>query len=143
MFFHDIISLFTFGGFTRWNPMFWYWSNYYPEADVSLFTLGPIAESAMWGGEVDLLLRSVINGVFFAFLMRWFLRHKDRWWGVTIYVYCYATCILTLKYTVFLHLNLIEKNLILTLLLVQAARVVKFSRERSTTLVSVLQHSPP
>jgi hypothetical protein len=129
MFFHDFISLFTFGDFTRWNPMFWYWRNYYPDAEVPPFTLGPIADSAMWGGEADLLVRAVLNGLFFAFLMRWFLRHKDRWWGVTIYVYCYATCILTLKYTVFLHLNLIEKNLVLTLLLVQAARVLKFKRQ--------------
>jgi len=143
MFFHDFISLFTFGDFTRWNPMFWYWRNYYSEADVPPFTLGPIADSAMWGGEADLLVRAVVNGLFFAFLMRWFLRHKDRWWGLSVYVYCYATCILTLKYTVFLDLNLIEKNLILTLLLVHTVRVVKFSRRRAGTPLSVLQPSPP
>jgi hypothetical protein len=132
MFFTDIISLFTFGSFTRWNPMDWYTRNYAPDADVAPFTLGPIADSAMWGGEADLLVRAIVNGLFFAFLMRWFLRHKDRWWGLSVYVYCYATCILTLKYTVFLHLNLIEKNLIPTLLLVQAARVLKFKRQRAT-----------
>lgn len=127
MFFHDVISLFTFGAFRRWNPMEWYTRNYVPEADVPPFTLGPIADSAMWGGEADLLLRAVVNGLFFAFLMRWFLRFRNRWWGLAVYVYCYATAVLTLKYTVFVHLNLIEKNLIPTLLLVQAARVLKFS----------------
>ncbi len=131
MFFTDIISLFTFGSFTRWNPMDWYTRNYVPDADVAPFTLGPIADSAMWGGEADLLVRAMVNGLFFALLMRWFLRHKDRWWGVSIYVYCYATCILTLKYTVLVHLNLIEKNLIPTLLLVQAARVLRVSRPSS------------
>ncbi|HEX9486022.1 MAG TPA: hypothetical protein VF976_03075 [Gemmatimonadales bacterium] len=128
MFFTDIISLFTFGSFTRWNPMDWYTRNYVPDADVAPFTLGPIADSAMWGGEADLVARAVVNGLFFAFLMRWFLHHKDRWWGLSVYVYCYATCILTLKYTVFLHLNLIEKNLVPVLLLVQAARTLRFSK---------------
>jgi hypothetical protein len=130
MFFHDFISLVTFGDFTRFNPMAWYARNYYPDAIVPPFTLGPIAESALWGGEADLVLRSLVNGLFFALVVRWFLRHKDRWWGVAIYVYCYATCILTLKYTVFLHLNLIEKNLILTLLVVHAARSLRFTRPR-------------
>jgi hypothetical protein len=143
MFFYDIISLFTFGAFTRWNPMAWYARNYAPDADVAPFTLGPIADSAMWGGEADLLLRAVVNGLFFAFLMRWFVRHKNRWWGLAVYVYCYATCVLTLKYTVFVDLNLIEKNLIPTLLLTQAARVVRFSRRRAEAPVSVLQPSPP
>jgi hypothetical protein len=134
MLFTDIISLFSFGSFTRWNPREWYARNYAPDADFSPFTLGPIADSAMWGGEADLLVRAIVNGLFFAFLMRWFLRHKDRWWGLSVYVYCYATCVLTLKYTVFLHLNLIEKNLIPTLLLVQAARVLKFKRRRAGLL---------
>jgi hypothetical protein len=140
MFFYDIISLFTFGSFTRWNPMEWYARNYTPDADFPLFTVGPIADSAMWGGEADLFVRAIVNGVFFALLMRWFLRHKDRWWGLAVYVYCYATCLLTLKYTVFLHLNLIEKNLIPTLLLVHVARVVKFPRHERGQL-SILESS--
>ena len=128
MFFNDFISLFTFGDFTRWNPMYWYARNYYPQAEVPPFTMGPIADSAIWGGEADLLLRSVINGVFFAYIVRWFLRYGDRWWGLTVYVYCCATCILTLKYSVFLHLTLIEKNLLPVLILVYAVRVLRFSR---------------
>jgi len=128
MFFHDLISLFTFGDFTRFNPMSWYHANYFPEADVSPFTLGPIADSALWGGEPDLLMRGLINGAFFAVIMRWFLRYGGRWWGMTVYAYCFATCILTLKYSVFLHLTLIEKNLLPVLVLVYAARVLRFSR---------------
>lgn len=127
MFFNDFISLFTFGDFTRWNPMDWYARNYFPQAQVAPFTLGPIADSAMWGGEADLLLRSLINGMFFAYIVRWFVRHGDRWWGLTVYVYCCATCILTLKYSVFLDLSLIEKNLLPVLMLVYAIRVVRFS----------------
>lgn len=134
MFFHDFISLFTFGDFTRWNPMEWYARNYYPLAEVAPFTVGPIAESAIWGGEADLLLRSVINGLFFAYIVRWFLRYGDRWWGLTVYVYSYATCILTLKYSVFLHLTLIEKNLLPVLILVYAVRVLRFSRQNAGVL---------
>jgi hypothetical protein len=130
MFFNDAVSLVTFGDFSRWNPMAWYASNYYPEAEVAPFTMGPIADSAMWGGEWDLLIRGLVNGLFFAYIMRWFVRHRDEWWGLSVYVYCYATCILTLKYSVFLDLSLIEKNLLPTLLLVHVVRVTRYSARR-------------
>jgi hypothetical protein len=129
MFFHDFITLFTFGDFTRWNPMEWYARAYYPESVVAPFTLGPIADSAIWGGEPDLLVRGAVNGAFFAVLMRLFLRTKDRWWGLSAYVYVYATSILTLKYSVFLALALVQKNLLPTLLLVAAVR--RFAWRRS------------
>jgi hypothetical protein len=131
MFFNDFISLFTWGDFARYNPMDWYARNYYPQADVPPFTVGPIADSAIWGGEADLLVRSLINGVFFAYIARWFVRYGDRWWGLTVYIYCCATCILVVKYSVFLHLNLIEKNLIPVLVLVQAARRLRLQKRIS------------
>ncbi len=131
MFFNDFISMVTFGDFTRWNPMDWYARNYYPDSVVAPFTLGPIADSAIWGGEVDLLLRGLINGAFFAYLVRWFLRHKDRWWGVTIYVYCYATCVMTLKYSIFYHLTPLLKTLLPTLLVVAVVRTLIPSKQKS------------
>jgi hypothetical protein len=128
MFFNDAISLVTFGDFTRWNPMNWYATNYYPDVEIPPFTVGPIAESALWGGGPDMVVRSLLNGLFFAYLMRWFIRHGTKWWGLAVYVYCYATCILTLKYSVFLHLSLIEKNLLPTLLLAYVVRSLRFAR---------------
>lgn len=127
MFFQEFLSLVTWGDLTRWNPMYWYAENYYPDAAVPPFTMGPIADSALWGGELDLFLRGLINGVFFAYLMRWFLRYRDRWWGMSVYVYCYATCILTLKYGVFFLLNPIVKNVLPTLLLVALIRRIRFA----------------
>ncbi len=138
MFFQDFISLVTFGDVTRYNPMVWYAKNYYPSAAVPPFTLGPIADSAMWGGEIDLFFRGLVNGAFFACIMRWFLRHRQRWWGLTVYVYCYATCILTLKYGVFFLLNPIVKNLLPTLLLVALVRRIRFSGSGAAIAVPVV-----
>jgi hypothetical protein len=128
MFFSDFISLFTFGDFTRWNPMYWYARNYYPSSIVAPFTLGPIADSAIWGGEADLFVRGLINGAFFAYLVRWFVRRKASWWALTIYVYCCATCILTLKYSVFYHLTPLVKTLLPALLIVAVVRRLARSR---------------
>ena len=127
MFFYDAISLVTFGDFTRWNPMNWYADNYFPTVDIPPFTMGPIADSAMWGGEPDLVIRGLINGMFFAYIMRWFIRRRQKWWGLAVYAYCYSTCILTVKYTIFLDLSLIEKNLIPALLLVQGIRSLQLT----------------
>jgi len=130
MFFNDFTSLFTFSDFVRWNPQDWYARNYFPEAVVAPQTLGPIADSAIWGGELDLLLRSLVNGVFFAFLVRWFLARRERWWAVTVYVYCYATSVLTLKYSVFYHLVPLLKTLLPTMLAVGAMRGLLRPRHR-------------
>ncbi|WP_316811427.1 hypothetical protein [Pedobacter heparinus] len=122
MFFNDFISIVTFGDFERWNPMAWYAKNYFPESTIAPFTLGPIADSAIWGGEIDLFFRGLINGMFFAFIMKWFIKRSSKWWSVIIYVYCYATCILTLKYTIFYHLTPLVKTILPVILIVLLIR---------------------
>jgi len=80
-------------------------------------TMGVLADSAIWGGEFDLLIRSLLNGAIFALLTRWFLRRRDKWWALTIYIYCYATCIMTLKYSVLYQLTPLIRIIVPTLLL--------------------------
>jgi hypothetical protein len=115
MFFYDFISPFTFNSDTKWNPMWWYGLNYFPQSDVPPFTIGPIAESAIWGGEFDLFLRGIINGIFFSFIVNWFIKRKDKFWAVTIYVYCFSFSILTIKYSIFFYLTPLVKELIPTI----------------------------
>lgn len=101
MFFNEFIAVVPFVDHTTDNPQYWYARHYFPDAPVPPTTMGVIAESGLWGGELDLFVRSLINGAIFAALTRWFLRRRQAWWALTIYVYCYANCILTLKYSVF------------------------------------------
>jgi hypothetical protein len=112
MFFSDFVSLVTFNDFTLWNPMEWYARNYYPDALVAPMTLSPIADSAIWGGETDLFIRGLVNGAFFAFIVRWFLRFRGKWWGLVTYVFCHATSIITLKYSVFYQLTPLLKTIL-------------------------------
>ena len=100
MFFWEFIAVVPFVDHISYHPQYWYARNYFPRALVPPATLGVLAESGLWGGEVDLVVRGFLNGALFAWLTRWFLRRRDRWWALTIYIYCYATCILTLKYSV-------------------------------------------
>lgn len=104
MFFHDITALIPFIDHTTNHPEYWYARNYFPNAVVPPQTMGVIADSALWGGEIDLFVRSLINGILFAILVRWFTVRRNKWWALTIYIYCYATCIMTLKYSVLWHL---------------------------------------
>jgi hypothetical protein len=128
LFVNDLISLVTFGDFTEYMPMYWYARNYFPTVEVPPFTIGPIAESALWGGEWDLLVRGLLNGGFFALIVRAYLRWRTKWWGVALYVYCYATCILSLKYSIFNHVQLVEKNLLPAMLLIEGVRMLLPSR---------------
>jgi hypothetical protein len=122
VFFNDFISMVPLVDQTKWNPMYWYARNYFPDAVVPPLTLGPIAESALWGGEIDLAIRGFINGALFAFLMRWFASEGGRWQVMTIYVFCYSTCIMCLKYSIFYHLTPLVK-IILPLLLIVSVLV--------------------
>jgi hypothetical protein len=118
VFFNDFISMVPLVDQTKWSPMYWYARNYFPDAVVPPLTLGPIAESALWGGEIDLAIRGLINGALFAFLMRWFAREGGRWQVMTIYVFCYSTCIMCLKYSIFYHLAPLVKMILPLLLIV-------------------------
>jgi hypothetical protein len=127
VFFNDFISAVPLVDQTRWSPMYWYARNYFPDAVVPPLTVGPIAESALWGGEIDLAIRGFINGVLFAFLMRWFARAGRRWQVMTIYVFCYSTCIMCLKYSIFYHLAPLVK-IILPVVLIVSVLVKNFQR---------------
>jgi hypothetical protein len=131
VFFNDFISMVPLVDQTKWHPMYWYAKNYFPDALVPPQTLGPIAESALWGGEIDLLVRGLVNGTLFAFLMRWFAREGGKWQVMTIYVFCYSTCVMSLKYSVFYHLTPLVK-IILPLLLIVS--VLAKDIQRSTKL---------
>lgn len=112
MFFNDFISVMPFVDQTRWHPMYWYAKNYFPEAIVPPQTLSPIADSAIWGGEIDLFFRSFINGLIFAWLAKWFSKKSRDWRVFTVYVFCCATCIMCLKYSIFFHLVPVVKIVI-------------------------------
>jgi hypothetical protein len=72
----------------------------------------------MWGGELDLFCRGLINGLFFAFIVNWFIRRREKFWAVTIYVYCFSFSIITIKYSIFFYLTPIVKELIPTILII-------------------------
>ena len=118
MFFNDFISLVPLVDQTKWHPMYWYARNYFPDAVVPPATVGPIAESALWGGEIGLAILGFINGILFAFLMRWFAREGGRWQVMAVYVFCYSTCIMCLKYSIFYHLTPLVKTVLPLLLIV-------------------------
>jgi hypothetical protein len=100
MLINDLLAALPFVDHEMWNPMYWYARNYFPDAIVPPATMGPIAESAVWGGEIDLAIRAGLIGALYAGLMRWFLRRRTEWWALVIYSYLFATCVMTLKYSV-------------------------------------------
>lgn len=108
MFFNDVLSLIPFVDHVDWHPQYWYARHYFPDAAVPPETMGPIADSALWGGEVDLLFRSLLSGALYGWLMNWYLRRQTRWWASVIYAYCFATCVMTLKYSILYPLGLLK-----------------------------------
>lgn len=133
MFFYDIISPFSFNSDTSLNPMYWYANYYFPESIVPPFTIGPIAESAIWGGEIDLFFRGLINGAYFAFIVKWFLKRRDKWWGIATYAFLFSYSVITLKYSVFFYLTPIFKDLLPTLVLV-GILIKSFSYDQNESL---------
>jgi len=142
MFFYDFIAVIPFLDHITNNPMYWYARNYYPYAVVPPTTMGVIAESAIWGGEIDLLIRSLLNGAIFALLTRWFLRRQEKWWALAVYIYCYAMCAMTLKYSILYQLSQLFLVLLPPLLLAAVLfRLQKSSVPHHNLWVSKANHN--
>lgn len=101
MFIYDFISIIPFVNFDEINPMVWYAKNFYPDAIVPPFTLGPIAISAIYGGEIDLIIRGFILASIISLISNWFNKNYKSWVAATIYVYFYSTVVMLLKYDIF------------------------------------------
>jgi hypothetical protein len=112
MLFNDVLSLIPFVDHVEWHPQYWYARHYFPNAAVPPETMGPIADSAIWGGEVDLVVRSLLSGALYGWLMNWFLRQQSHWWSSVIYAYCFATCVMTLKYSILYQLAPVLKIIV-------------------------------
>ena len=133
MFFYEVIAVIPFLDHTTNHPQYWYARNYFPQAVVPPQTMGVIADSALWGGELDLLVRSLLNGALFAYLTRWFLRRRENWIAINIYVFCVATCVMTLKYSVLYQAVPIVQTLIPTLVITALMSRLFRPRDRGAT----------
>jgi len=141
MFFNDLLAVLPFVENEEWHPMYWYAYHYFPDALVPPATIGPIAESAVWGGEIDLALRAVAIGALYALVMRWFLPRRQEWWALVIYSYLFATCIMTLKYSVLYQLSPLVRIIGPGLLVFWLAKRLVGSGSQLTSLPSGRQHS--
>lgn len=131
MYFYEITSILLPGDYVEWNPMEWYRLNFHPDSVFPPMTLGPIADSAIWGGELDLFVHALFNGLFFAFIVKSFIRFQDKLWMVVFYLFACGSCILTIKYSVLYLLNPIVKNILPALILYYLIRLFFSSRKIS------------
>lgn len=139
LFFDDFISIVPLANDKKWQPMYWWADNYDPDAVVPPITLGPIALSALWGGGLFLSFEGLVNGILFAALMRWFARSGGNWRVMTVYVFCYSTCVMCLKYSIFWHLTPLLRTILPPVLIVSV--FVKIFRETpNERTASVSEH---
>ena len=130
MFFSDFVSLVMPNSYVRFNPQYWYADQYFPNAPVPPQTNGPIADSALWGGEADLLVRALLNGLLFAWLTNLFHARKQDWRVALVYVFCFSTCVMTLKYSIFYHLNPLVKTVLPAILGVMVLKALMLGQRR-------------
>jgi hypothetical protein len=114
MFFFDFIApFFPNADITNIDPIFWYKENYFPEAEVPPFTIGPIANTAIWEGEIGLLLRSWLCALLFAKFLNSITKKSITPFYLFIYLSVFSTSVMVVKYSIFYQLTMIFKNLFL------------------------------
>ncbi|MDB4077180.1 hypothetical protein N9537_04990 [Porticoccaceae bacterium] len=109
LYFKDVIELFPLVGIAGSDPMHWYWQNFHPDAQVAPYTLGPISDSAMFGGELSVLVRGVLMGSVLVIIRRAFFKVKS-WIGLSMYAYLCSIVVLALKYGFLTPFSLVLKN---------------------------------
>lgn len=114
----DIFAPVPFIDHITHNPIYWYARHYFPDRVVPPTTFGVIAQSAVLGGEWDLLLRGLLNGILFALVTAWFSNRQKKWWALIVYVFMHVTAIMVLKYSVFYQLAPLIRSILPAILLV-------------------------
>ena len=118
MLINDFLTIVPFYEHTEFNSQYWYARKYFPDSVVPPQTMGPIADSAIWGGEIDLALRGLFTGLGYGWLARWALRSSDHLFANTAYVFLFATSVIALKYSLVYQVSQMLRTLIPALLLV-------------------------
>ena len=108
MFFNDLFLIIPGIDHIKYNSQFWYAGHFFPSFDIPPLTLGPIADSAIWGGEFDLFFRAIFNGIIFGFISN-LLANSQSSYRLMTYAFFYSTCILSLKYSVYFQIVLYIK----------------------------------
>ena len=118
MFFFDFISPFVpNASIEDVDPIFWYQKAYFPESEVPPFTLGPIANTAIWEGEIGLVLRAFFCGLFLGFFSNYITKNNITLLNLFLYLSIFSTTVMVMKYSIFFHLTHTIKNLILPYLI--------------------------
>lgn len=118
MFLFDFISPFIpNASIGKIDPIFWYQKNYFPESEVPPFTLGPIANTAIWEGEIGLFLRACICGILLGLFSNFITRNNITLFNLFVYLSFFSTTVMVMKYSIFFHLTHTVKNLILPYLI--------------------------
>lgn len=121
MLFNDFFTIVPFYEHTEFNSQYWYARNYFPDAIVPPQTMGPIADSAIWGGELDLVVRGALTGFGYGWLAKW---ARKRWNDLLVksfYAFLYASCVIGLKYSLVYQISQIVRTLFPALLFVYLA----------------------
>lgn len=118
MLINDFFTIVPFYEHTEFNSQYWYARIFFPDAVVPPQTMGPIADSAIWGGEIDLALRGLFTGLGYGWLARWALKSRDRLFANVAYVFLFATSVMVLKYSVVYQVSQMLRTLIPAVLLV-------------------------
>jgi len=114
MLFFDFYSPFLANASLRdIDPIYWYTERYFSYADVPPFTLGPIANSAIWEGHIGLVLRPLAMAIIFGGFMNYFSRHCWNLWRIYLFTALFSTLVMVPKYSVFYHTTPLIKNYII------------------------------
>ena len=125
MLFFDFISpLIPNADLDEIDPIFWYQKNYFPSSEVPPFTLGPIANTAIWEGEIGLVLRAWLCALLFGEFSNYITRRKIIPFYLFIYLSVFSTTVMVMKYSIFYHFTPFIKNLIFPFILFLILRYI-------------------
>jgi hypothetical protein len=82
-----------------YNSQYWYADIFFPDSVVPPQTMGPLADSGIWGGETDLAVRGLLTGLGYALIARWVMRRNTAWHQMLIYTFLFSTVVFGLKYS--------------------------------------------
>jgi hypothetical protein len=126
--FYYLVSPILPGRITEISPFYWYTREYWGNSDFPPFTLGPIAESFMYGNYIFIIIYSYLVAIILKFISNVSQKYHYMTLGHFISIFYTLYIVLSFKYSILYPNTDIVKSIIPIFVILSIFKILTFKK---------------